>query len=320
MEKGQKPMKISTRLLMVSGIFLILTCAFVVALVNHSMKQQALVDAESKMRMMADQYFAIHSYFSQRLKPAIFKLTDPIRSKEYFEPSWMSSTYAVRESTKYIISNGSDEYYLKDAAINARSPENEASPLEKEFISALNANPKLENKSTVQLLDGNPYLILLRRGELMEESCLRCHGSPDQAPGDMVRYYGPERSFNRKAGDVVSAISIRVPLSSAYATANRLSFKLSGLLLTLILALFGVFSWLNNRLVFKPLSMIHKKALEISTSEKHLGEEIPLPSGRELNELTAAFNNVSIRLRHHVDHLEELVKDRTDELLKTTYH
>ena len=68
--------------------------------------------------------------------------------------------------------------------------------------------------------------------------------------------------------------------------------------------------------MFAPLAMIHEKALQISTDEKKLGDEIPLPSGRELNELARAFNSMSKSLRYHIDNLEALVKDRTSELTK----
>ncbi len=68
--------------------------------------------------------------------------------------------------------------------------------------------------------------------------------------------------------------------------------------------------------MFAPLAMIHEKALQISTDEKKLGDEIPLPSGRELNELASAFNSMSKSLRYHMDNLEALVKDRTSELTK----
>jgi len=317
MDNGQKTMRIKTRLFLVSGIFLVLTCAVVFVLVNYSMKHQALVEAEAKIKIMADQYFAIHTYFTKQLKPALFEFTKPIRSDEYFDPTWMSSTYAIREIVEYIRLPKGDEYYLRDAAINARSPENEASPLEKDFISALNADPNLKTKTSVEIIDGRPFFVFLRRGELMETPCLRCHSSPDQAPKNLIHSFGTERSFNRKLGDWPSAISIRVPLSATYANANRFSLKLSGFLLTIFLAFFGILYWLNNRLVFNPLSILHEKAINISHSKELLGEKIPLPSGRELKELTAAFNKMSSRLRYHMDHLEEHVKDRTAELFKT---
>ena len=311
----KKPMRISTRLLIITGIFLVLTCAIIVVLVNYSMRQQALVEAESKMAIMAEQYLAIHTYFSQKLKPVVFELTDAIRPKTYFDPVWMSSTYAIREINKTIKkSKGETEYHLKDAAINARSPENEATPYEKEFLLELGVNPKLKEKSIVQMIDGRPYLVLLRRGEVMEAPCLRCHSSPDKAPADMVRLYGPKRSFNRKIGDWVQAVSIRVPLAEAYANANHFSLRLSALLLTLLFILFGILYFFSRRLMFKPLSVIHEKALQISTDEKKLGDEIPLPLGRELNELASAFNSMSKSLRYHLNNLETLVKERTSEL------
>jgi len=318
MDRKRHPMKISIQLLIITGIFLVLTCAIIVVLVNYAMRQQALVEAESKMSIMAEQYLSIHTYFSQKLKPVVFELTDAIRPKTYFDPVWMSSTYAIREINKTIKkSKGETEYYLKDAAINARSPENEATPYEKEFLAELGVNPKLKEKSMVQMIDGRPYLVLLRRGEVMEASCLRCHSSPDKAPADMVRLYGPKRSFNRKIGDWVQAVSIRVPLAEAYANANHFSLRLSALLLTLLFVLFGLLYFFSRRLMFKPLSVIHEKALQISTDEKKLGDEIPLPSGRELNELASAFNSMSKSLRYHMDNLETLVKERTLELTKT---
>ena len=59
-----------------------------------------------------------------------------------------------------------------------------------------------------------PYFVVLRRGEVMEQTCLRCHSTPAQAPTGLIAKYGPQKSFDRHVGDVVSAISIRIPLSS----------------------------------------------------------------------------------------------------------
>ncbi|MCJ7685542.1 MAG: DUF3365 domain-containing protein, partial [Desulfobacteraceae bacterium] len=307
-------MQIKNRFLIMMGVLFIAGGAVAVTLVNQQMRTQALFEAESKALAALEYYSAISTYFSQQLKPRLFELTDPTRSKDYFEPSWMSSTYAKREINKYRKSPVTAGYYYKECAINARSPENEANNYEKEFLEALSKDPKLMVNSGPRILQGEPYFVVLRRGEAMEASCLRCHGNPDQAPGDLVRYYGPERSFHRKVGDVVQAISIRVPLSVAFAEANRLSFHLSVMLLMLCMLLFGVLYWLSRRWVFRPLDHIREKALVISESGEHLGEKIPLPSGRELKELTASFNKMSVKLRENRDHLEEQVKERTQEL------
>ena len=316
-KRQKKTTSISTRLFVVIGICFFVAGSIIVFLLNYQMKQQALIEAESKARIMLDRNLATHTYFTHQLKPKLFKLTDPITPDEYFEPVWMSSTYAVREMDKYFRSLNPAGYYYKECAINARSPENEADAYEMEFLKELNVNPELIKHSGIRLIDNKPYFVVLRRGEVMEETCLRCHSTPDKAPEGLVRFYGPKRSFDRSAGDVVSAVSIRVPLSVAYSEANRFSLRLSGMLLGLLLALFGVQYWFSKRFMFTPLSMVQEKALQISSSDAHLGEEIPLPSGRELNDLAIAFNSMSKSLRNHLDNLEKLVEKRTVELSKT---
>lgn len=309
-------MKISTRLLIIKVIVLVIAFTSVIVILNHSMRRQALHEAESKIRIIADQYFAIHTYFSTKLKPAVFKLTEPVRSEKYFDPIWMSSTHAIREMAKDIRKKRNSEYYVKDAAINARNPENEATPFEKKFILELIENPKLQDRSSIQILDGKSYFVYLRRGEQMEESCLRCHSIAQNAPGDMVKIYGSKRGFNRKKGELVSAISIRVPLSATYGYANYFSIELSILLFIIIVVVFFISTWINRRYIYNPLFAIHDKVLEISDSESNekLGEEIPLPPVKEFKDLAMAFNKVSVRLRYHIDHMDTLVKERTAEL------
>jgi diguanylate cyclase (GGDEF)-like protein/PAS domain S-box-containing protein len=296
------------------GIVFIVAAVIVVITVNYSMREQALVEAQSKARIILDRNLATHTYFSQVMKPSIFAWSEPFRTKEYFDHTWMSSTFAVREIEKYFKSLNPSGYSFKDAAINARSPENEADEFERVFIEKLKADRKLESESTVRRIDGKPYFVVLRRGEAMEASCLRCHSNPKNAPKGLTDYYGSERSFHREAGETISAVSLRVPLSEAYEAANAFSLELSAILLVVLASLFTIQYWLYRRYLLQPLSVMREKANQIAADEVHLGEQIPQPFGRELSELTTTFNEMSVRLRHHRDHLEELVNQRTEEL------
>jgi hypothetical protein len=314
MAKKKIQINLNTFIQITLGLMFLVAAVMIIFLVNRNMRQQALVEAESKARIILDLNLATHTYFSQQLKPKVFEVTDTLLSNDYFEPTWMSSTYAIREIYKYFISIRKMDYYYKECAINARSPDNEANADERAFLEELGKNSELTVRSGVLFLDGKPYFFVLRRGEVMEKSCLRCHGNPESAPKNLVRYYGPQRSFHRKVEDVVSAISIRVPLSTAYAEANHFSLRLSGLLLIILLGLFAIQFWLNKRFVFTPLTLIHNKTIRILADDKNLGEKIPLPFGRELNELINTFNEMSVRLRSEIDTLEERVQERTVEL------
>ena len=296
------------------GIVFIIAAVIVVMSVNDSMHRQALIEAQSKARIILDRNLATHTYFSQIMKPSIFAWSEPFRTKEYFDHTWMSSSYAIREIEKYFKSITPSKYSFKDAAIDARSPENEADEYERAFLEKLAIDKKLESESTVRTLGGEPYLVVLRKGEVMEASCLKCHSNPKDAPKGLTDYYGSERSFNRKAGDMVSAVSLRIPLAEAYAEANIFSLKLSAILLAVLACLFAIQYWLYRRYLLQPLNVMREKANEIATHEGHLGDQIPQPFGRELGELTATFNELSVKLRHDRDHLEELVDQRTEAL------
>ena len=201
MSGQQKKIKLALGFYLNLGLSIVFSCAAIYLIngIKRQARDQALLEAENKAQLILDRNLAIHTYFSNTLKPQVFKLSDPIRPKEYFEPSWMSSTYAVREIDKNFKSLNSEHYYYKECAINARTPENEADEFEKAFIEELNSNPKLEYRSLIRNFDDDFYYVTLRRGEVLEQACLRCHSTPENAPQGLVNIYGPERSFNRSA-------------------------------------------------------------------------------------------------------------------------
>lgn len=158
--------------------------AFVlIYIVRTNIRREARRDAEETALVMLDRNLATHTYFTTRLKPAVFPLSDRVMPPDYFDPTWMSSTYAVREIDKLFHNLNPGAYYYKECAINARSPENEADPVERAFIERLNLDPTLVVQSEERLIDGRPFFTVMRRGEALEETCLRCHDTADGPPG-----------------------------------------------------------------------------------------------------------------------------------------
>lgn len=307
-------MKLRNTFLLMLTVLVVFGGAGIIWTVNSEMRQQSLAEAEAKSRILLDRNLSTHTYFTHQLKPALFELSKNRVEPGYFDPVWMSSTYAVREMQKYFQTLNPNDYYYKEPAINARSPKNEADPHERRFLEKLNRTPDLAAGSGIREIEGEPYFYVLRRGETMESSCLRCHSTPEAAPEDMVAEYGPERSFDRVAGEVVSAVSIRIPLDKAFANANRVSFFLSAQLLLILLTILGIILWFNREYLFLPIDRIREKSRQIAESETRPGETIELPKGRELRGLTESFNDMSRKLGRQMSELEDRVKQRTAEL------
>ncbi len=312
--KGKAVHRSSVRLLCSICLILFLSGIVSISVIYWRLKNHARQEAQEKAMILLDRNLSVHTYFSHQLKPVLFKKMEPIMDSRYFEPAWMSSTYAVREIEKYYQSIANQDYYYKECAINARSPENEADEFERLFIEKLNTTADLKEYAGDRRIEGKAYFVVLRRGETMEKSCLRCHSTSYEAPWDMVAHYGNERSFNRSVGEVVSAVSIRIPIDVAYSKINRIIFDLSLVFSVTVLAVFGIAVWLSNRWVFNPLGMIRSKATQISGHPQRIGDQIEIPSGSELAEVTKAFNLMSARLKQERDDLENRVDERTRDL------
>lgn len=312
MNKGS--IRITSLLNLCMAILFLIASVVTVIFVHRNGRQQALTEAEEKMRIVLDRNLATHSYFTDQMRPAINYLAARAAKPDYFDPVYMSSTYAVREIDNLFQELSDESYYYKEAAVNARSPENEADPFELDFISQINSDPDIITETTVRSLNGEPYFVLLRRGETMQESCLDCHGDPANAPEAITRQYGRSRSFYRNVGEVISTISVRIPLQAAYARNTQLSVKLSLLLLSAILFSYLIQLVLFNRLLFAPLAGLRIQAFAISSGKQDLGSMVRIPFGRELRELAQSFNHMSRELRASRDELEDRIERRTQEL------
>jgi len=314
MEKFLKNKKLQT-LTSVSFIFLFAVSALVsIMFVNYNMKKASLVEAENKVNIISDAALSIHTYYGHQLRPVLFNNFEKCIKKDYFRPEWMSSTFAVREILNYFKSVSDFNYYYKECAINARSPENEADEFERKFIQGLNNKNGEERVSLIREYDGVPYFVSLKKGETMERSCLRCHTNADMAPKGLVEQYGNSRSFARTENEVVSAISVRIPLGEAYENADHFSFIFSIYLACILLMLLISLLFLNQKFIFSPLNILREKTDRIAGNHINLNEMIDEPFGKELAGLTSSFNRMSSTINDYLINLEEKVEERTRQL------
>lgn len=272
---------------------------------------RALASAEAKARLLLDRNLATHAYLNEEVKPRLASLRSS--AEDRYDVALMSSTYAVRKIDERFRSLNPAGYYYKECAVGARSPQNEADEMERGFLQEIQEHPELVTRSSVRTIDGQPFFTLLRRGEVMNASCMRCHSDPALAPRELVEEYGRERGFGRRPGEVVSALSVRVPLREAYADARRLSLQLCGLLLAIMALLFVVQHLLHRKLICGPLERIRDHAVRIGSGGE-MPAAMPLPAGAEFRQVVSAMNAMGEELRRAREHLEERIRERTREL------
>lgn len=305
-----KRRKLSSIINLTLLVLYLLGSVVLVTVININTKQQALHNAERYSRLILDRNVLTHSFFNNVLKTSLFELLE----EHFFDPSWMTATFAIRSVANDYEFFGVEGLYYKEASINARNPANEADPYEVAFLKRLVHEPGTDFHSEIRDYDGAPFYVVMRRGQTVQAECLRCHGSPEDAPNGIVTHYGNERGFNRQLGTTVSTISIRIPLAMAYQAANRFSLTLSGWLLIVLLVIFAIHYTVSRHVLFKPINKLSRKARTVANNPESLGEPLQTPVGQELAEMVDAFNQMSANLKHHQDSLEETIRTRTDQL------
>jgi len=305
----------SSMLFIISVVILLIINLLISISINYFFKEEALKESREKAELILDKNLSIHDYFTELLKPHLFDiLQDTIETGQYFEPSWMSSTYAIRELNNFFQKRNQTGYYYKDAAINARSPENEADSIERLFLENLSINASISEQEGITTIAGVQYYFLLKKGEIMEENCLRCHSVPENAPEKLVEIYGNSLSFNRNVGDIISVVSIRIPINEAFKRAEeniiQLIFVLS---ITYIFGILLVFIF-QKILIVNPIETLQFQAAAIAGNNSLLGQKIVIHSTKEVSDFVESFNIMSSKLLDYQNSLEDKVREKTFDL------
>jgi len=309
-------MRLTYKLTLLTLVIGLLLSLGIVLIIDTELKKHALTVAEDRAEMFLRDRLSINNYWNQELRPRISQLMNKDElDPDYFDPTWMSVSYAnriiiedFRENSKF------KDFYYKNAAINARSPHNEANEYEQEFYLELVKDPSLEKWSGIREIGGEPFYVQLVRNVNFSDACMRCHSTPEAAPQDMVKLYGAERSFNKQPEQLASVISLRIPLEKAYAEVAEVSRYLSLFLAGLIFTVLSLQLLLIRKTVIAPVQLLRDKATQIAEHSHLVGDSIQVSASKEFADLSAAFTSMSVALDEERRSLEATVEDRTRSL------
>ena len=254
---------------------------------------------------------AIRNYVAEDIRPMMFNLLP----KGRFVPQTMSTSYVARNIFNKV-RDKFPEYIIKFSADNPRNPVNLAGAEELNMIKYFNEKPQ-KKVWTGEINIGNKSYYAKFSAMRMEESCLRCHGNPADAPAELLKIYGSKASFNLPIGKVVGLDTIAIPKAKVKAlflnkTAN--SFVLLGIGLSLLcISLVFIFKFV----ITDRLSKITEHFVNAEEKDEFMEiQPIEIGGQDEITMLTNNFNKLAYRLNDFYTLLGEKVEERTKELSK----
>lgn|GEM_PF-630388 len=170
-------------------------------------EQQILEQAQEKVRLARQFNTALRDFLAQHVRPELLKHISP----HELTPELMSSSAAVRRVFEHAHLSEMG-YIVRFPVDRPLNPANRPTPAEEKLIQYFTENPKARSWSgRLKFFDGGEEYLVNAVPKRFEQSCLQCHGRPEDAPPTLLTHYDP-RGFGHQVGDVSLEV-VAVPLS-----------------------------------------------------------------------------------------------------------
>lgn len=311
-------MGVRSRFLLGTALALLLFCILGAFLIYKREENQLRRQAYAKTQLVMAAVEASRHYVREELRPAMYEQF----GRDFFLLPAMSTSYASRAIME-MFNQELPQYEYRRVAVNARNPKSEANSLELSMMNRFRDSPELDNWQGVLSVEDTKQFMRFKP-VYFRESCMTCHGSPANAPTELVDRYGAQRGFGHESGDLAGVMAVGIPVQKAFAEIRNQAA-------TVFLALFaGAFLFylalaciFNHVVVSNLRGVLHvfREEVEDKSLQDFLPPTDPDSPRDEFQELTAAAVTMSDHLRHtqqelknYAQTLEQKVDQRTEAL------
>lgn len=116
------------------------------------------------------------------------------------------------------------EYTYKEAALNPTNPRDRSTDWEADIINRFRSDADLKDSTGTRDTPNGTTLWYARPLKINNESCLKCHNTPNEAPPEMLKQYGLANGFGWKMNETIGAQVVSVPVANSLGVADT-SFR-----------------------------------------------------------------------------------------------
>jgi signal transduction histidine kinase len=270
-------------------------------------------EVRDKAKLILTHVDSVQHYVRDVLRPTMYE-----RLPAAFVIQAMSSSYISRKIMASVNALH-DGTIFRRVAMDARNPDFEANDYERELIRYFRANSKQELWQGYKAIDGEQYYLMVRPVRF-DQGCMYCHGSPQDAPAELLQLYG-ERGFGKHPGDVAGVDFVGI---SVHGSVGRVEQTILGYFAFFALAVLLVFFSAN--FLFKVLVVNNLKRLNTVFRRQVTDAEgsallRKLEQGDEIEELVDGMEQMGehlcearSQLQNYAENLRRMVDERTDAL------
>ena len=250
---------------------------------NSLVNSVARDDVLQSSRIMMESAAGARKYTSEQIAPVL----KPLIAHQFYPQS--VSAYAAKRNFDVIRSKFPD-YMYREAALNPTNPQDRASDWEADIINDFRAHPEREEISMERSTPTGPMLELARP-LVNKPACLECHDTATDAPASMIALYGSQNGFGWKAGEVIGAQIVSVPMMESSLRAAQIRKLFVTPFLIFLVVLFAAVNLLLHFIVIHPIERMAGAAEAVSMGKidtpeyRHRGSD-------QVGRLAASFNRM----------------------------
>ncbi len=253
--------------------------------------QKAENEVTSKALDMMQFANSVRQYTNDRVQPL---LLPKVETQEQFIPESIPS-FSLREVFEILRKN--PEYanvIYKDATLNPTNLRDKADKFEADIVQRFRQEAGLKDLSGFRTISEEKMFYTARPFKIEQQSCLRCHTTPELAPKSQIVTYGRENGFGWKLNDIVATQIVYVPVEDVFKSFNQSFVAILGVLGIIFTAIIIAINLLLKKTVLRRIRRIATVAEQVSIGD--MDADFGKQSKDEIGALAEAFNRMKYSL------------------------
>jgi HAMP domain-containing protein len=253
------------------------------------LQQNATTEVATKALALIDTMSSVRQYTNNEITP---ELADKLETK--FLPQSVAG-YSAREVFDILRQKPEySDFFYKEATLNPTNLRDKADDFETAIVYRFRKEKDLKQLSGFHSTLGGEMFYIARPMSVSKQTCLQCHGSPENAPKTMIEQYGTANGLGWQLNEIVAAQMISIPASTVIDKAHKSSFLIIGFVSAIFVVVIVLVNFFLNTQVVLPLKQITHIAEEVSMG--HMEVEFEQFSNDEIGKLARAFKRMKLSL------------------------
>jgi HAMP domain-containing protein len=257
---------------------------------SNVLEAKAKNEVSSKASILMQMANSVRSYTNDRVQPLLLPKAET--EEQFIRES--IPTYSVREVFEYLRKDKEYANFIyKDATLNPTNLRDKADEFEADIVKNFRQNPGKKDDYGFRTMSGVKLFYSAHPFAIKEQSCLRCHSTPELAPKSQLTTYG-QNGFGWQLNEIVAAQMVYVPAENVLKSANNsfmIIIALVGIIFTVTIIIINQFL---KKIVLKRIRQIATVAQQVSVGD--MNANFGKQSKDEIGDLAEAFNRMKYSL------------------------